>query len=380
MTTPRRAVRQGARPLRVAILEGHDFAAWQAEYQRGERPSRVPYGLEHLQRADVELRHSDVTHREDRLGRLLRRRDSSLPYALRYRGALGQVLTSLPLLSRSDVCVSIFEHHADMYRRLRAVATQVLPPLVLVSCYLTQWLRADDPALRRQAVAIARSASAITVFSANQIAILGELAGVTPDRISLIPYGVDTSFYTPTLDEGSRPGYVLAVGKDAGRDWPTFLRAARMTPEIPYRLATDPRMVAGQPIPGNVDFLGEVGHLAYRELLRGSELVVLPTHDFAYPTGQSVLLEAMACGCPTVVSDTSAMRDYVTPATCAYPVGDATGLAAQIRSRWHDTRGRAAMATDARRIARERFSTENLWAAALPAIVGCAKPGIGHHH
>ena len=151
--------------MRVAVLEGHDFSAWRDEHESGVRPSELPYGLEHLQRLGVELRHSDLTHADDPVGRLLRSRDSSLPYVLRYRGALGQVVTSLALLALSDVCVSIFEHHADVYRRLSARMQHVLPPLVLVSCYLAQWLRAGAPPLRRRAVAIARDSAAITVFS-----------------------------------------------------------------------------------------------------------------------------------------------------------------------------------------------------------------------
>ena len=196
----------------------------------------------------------------------------------------------------------------------------------------------------------------------------------------MIPYGIDTAFYSPSTSVSPPPpSYVLAVGKDDGRDWSTFLDAAGRTPEIPYRFATAPSMVHGKDIPENVDFLGEVDHPTYRELLRESELVVLPTHDFAYPTGQSVYLEAMACGRPAVVTNTPAIRDYLTPATRTCALADPADLARQVSESWRDRLGRGRLETEVRRIAQQRFSTENLWAAALPAITGAARGGRADH-
>jgi len=357
-------------------LEGHDFSAWRAEHERGDRPSGLPYGLEWLERADVDLRHADLTYRDDPVGRLLRSRDSSLPYGLRYQGALGQVATSLPLIARSDVCLSIFEHHADVYRRVRAIARRILPPLVLVSCYLAQWLQHGSPAPRRRAVGIARSAQAITVFSSNQVAILTELAGIAPDRIVVVPYGIDTDFYTPGIGAGHpSPGYVLAVGKDAGRDWGTFLAAAAQTPQIPYRLATASWMLEGLTVPPNVDFVGEVDHRTYRQLLRDSELVVLPTHDYAYPTGQSVLLEAMACGQPTIVANTSAMSDYVTPAVRTYELADAADLSRAVADLWQQRATRPARLADWRpRASRPRRCGPRCFPSSPPAGSGARDP------
>lgn len=365
--------------MRAGILEGHDFAAWRSGHARGERPSTLPYGMEYLSPA-IEVSHCDATHGDDPVSRLLRSRDARLPYVLRYRGALGQVVTSLPLLARCDVCVSIFEHHADIYSRLRARAKRALPPMVLISCYLSQWLSGNDDGLRRRATEIARGAAAITVFSANQLDIVSGAAGIPVERITVIPYGIDTDFYTPagaTVGSGAAHGagspYVAAVGKDDGRDWQTFLEAAALTPEIPYRLATAPRMLEALHVPGNVHFLGEIGHNAYRQLLRDAALVVVPTHDFAYPTGQSVLLETIACGRPAVVTATDAMRDYLSSATAAYALHNPRDLARVVSALWRDQPALARMTRAARPIAEECFSTRRMWSVALPAITASAR-------
>ncbi len=355
--------------VKLTILEGHSFSAWSDEYARGERPSRLPYGLEQLSSPSVEVLHSDLTHSEGRVANMLRKADPRLAYGLRYRGALGQVITSLPLVLRSDACVSIFEHHANVYRRLQTIGSQRLPPLVLISCYLAQWLRSSDTSLRATAQLVARAASAITVFSSNQVDIVVEEAGVPPERIDVIPYGIDTEFYRPAPTGPADPPYVVAAGRDEGRDWSTFLAAARNTPGIPYRLATAPWMLEGLELPPNVEFVGEVDHLGYRELLRQAEFAVVPTYEFAYPTGQSVLLEALACGRPVVVTHTAAMADYLNPAVLATPPGDANQLAGAIAGLWDDRDGRVSMSRLARDTAREHYSTAVLWQAALPSIL-----------
>jgi glycosyltransferase involved in cell wall biosynthesis len=352
----------------VTIFEGHDFGDWAALHRRGDRPSLLPYGLERLEAAGLRVRHSDFTHSDASPARLLRSRDGRLPYHLRFRGALGQVLVSLPQIARSAACVSIFEHHASIYQRMRSLRLGRLPPLVLVTCYLAQWLRDGSADLQSGARRVAHGARALTVFSRNQVEILRERAGVPPERVTVVPYGIDTSFYTPDGAPDGSP-YVAVVGKDDGRDWPTFLAAARQTPGIPYRLATEPSMLAGLDVPDNVRLLGRVDHLRYRDLLRGAALVVVPTKDFAYPTGQSVLLEAMACGRPVVVTHTPAMDDYVTEAARTHAVGDAGGLAEAVASLWDDRAARERMGEAARRLASTRFDTRHMWDAVLPAIL-----------
>jgi glycosyltransferase involved in cell wall biosynthesis len=345
---------------RVCVLEGHDFGEWQAGFVTGQRPSRLPYGMEWLSNAGFDLRHSDLTHSSRGLARLLRFKDPVLPYGLRFNGALGQAAVALPLLARSDVCLSIFEHHAAVYAYLRSLRPLRLPPMVLVSCYLAEWLRSRDETERRLAHRAAGAAAAITVYSANQVDIVHAAAGVPIERLHVVPYGVDSHFYRPPT-QSWRGQFVGAVGRDSGRDWRTFLRAAATTPEIPFKLATPRHMLDGLDIPPNVEHVGEVDHLGYRRLLTEAALIVVPTHDFNYPTGQSVMLEAMASGAPVVVPNTRAMSDYVTSAARTYAVGDAQDLSRRVRELWHDPAQRNIMGRNARVVARQRFDTLVMW-------------------
>jgi glycosyltransferase involved in cell wall biosynthesis len=121
--------------------------------------------------------------------------------------------------------------------------------------------------------------------------------------------------------------------------------------------------------------MGEVDHRQYRGLLGAAQFVVVPTHDFGYPTGQSVLLEAMASGSPVIATATAAMGDYLGPGTAQYGVGDHDGLAERMSELWADPSRCRAMGAQARAVAERRFSTEHMWSQALPAIQSAAARG-----
>ena len=60
----------------------------------------------------------------------------------------------------------------------------------------------------------------------------GEVEGLTAlglgDRVHVVPFGVDTSFWTPGVATSERD--VLAIGNDGHRDWDTLVAAALVDP------------------------------------------------------------------------------------------------------------------------------------------------------
>ncbi len=123
---------------------------------------------------------------------------------------------------------------------------------------------------------------------------------------------VDTHYYSPSLADGpSGGGGVVAVGGDSRRDYATLIAAARMS-GIPLTLVCFPRNIAGLDLPAAVTLRSNIPHGEYRSLLHTADLVVTPTVAPAYPSGQSVVLEAMSMGRATLTTDSAAMREYVT--------------------------------------------------------------------
>ena len=107
---------------------------------------------------------------------------------------------------------------------------------------------------------------------------------------------------------------MVAIGSDRGRDYPTLLEAVRGT-ELAVDLYCREGNLEGAEPPAGVRFLGTVPFDGYKELLRRVSVVLIPTKVMAYPTGQTVALEAAATGATVVVTDTPAMREYFSEET-----------------------------------------------------------------
>ena len=163
-------------------------------------------------------------------------------------------------------------------------------------------------ALRR----LARGARLLLVPSAFVRGELGELLGVEPERVRVVPPGVDPRF-APGAAEGARPAgqqrpYVLAVGTDSARKNLALLE--RLAPELEAAgldvlLAGSTRpYLRGEP--GGARRLGYVPEAALPALYAHAAVLAMPSlyEGFGLPC-----LEAMACGTPVVAADRAALPE-----------------------------------------------------------------------
>lgn len=136
------------------------------------------------------------------------------------------------------------------------------------------------------------------------------------DRIEANLFGVDTAFWTPGDGPEEPPRsagkpFVLAVGNDAQRDHETLLEAAR---GAAWRLVLITRRPLPPAIPGNVQIVRGsysegVSDAELREYYRNAACVVVSLKSGLQPSGQSVTLQAMACGTPVVLTRTPGLFD-----------------------------------------------------------------------
>lgn len=347
----------------VLALTDADLRRWRASHRRGEAASALPYGLEQLEQRG----HRVIGPRLATRGPANKAFDvwshrSGVPMEPAARG--------LPRALSADVVLCALEQHA---RAAGTLARMPLSPyrrrpVVALTCWLAEELRHLRPSDRRELVAAYAAVDRFVFWSSNQREIYLD-AGIGPGRLIDVQYGVDVDFYTGD-PAAARSIPFLTVGQDRGRDYATLWRAIEGSELTVDVVCPPPRLGKGVPT-SNVTLHGAVPHRRYSQLLREARTVVVPTHELAYPTGQSVALEAAASGACVVVAATVAMREYFEDGVTAflYAPGDPDSLRAAMR-RAVRSQERADVADRAQRAARERWSTSRMWADIAEGLSG----------
>lgn len=157
-----------------------------------------------------------------------------------------------------------------------------------------------------------------------------------------ISNGVDTGFFHPDpaaraalrarYGLGADAKVVVSVGHTIARKGlPEFLELARRLPEAHFIWFgwTDPRLVPrtiAQAIgsaPANVAFAGYVGREELREAYQGADVFAFLSHE---ETEGIVVLEALACGAPTVLRDIPVYEDWLEHGKNVYKASNDDGF------------------------------------------------------
>ena len=203
--------------------------------------------------------------------------------------------------------------------------------------------RRDRVYLRLDAAGIRRAAAIVAVSETTKEEIVRHLE-LPEDRISVVYEGVDLAFFRPVEPVSLGYPYVLYVGSEQPRkDLATLFRAfARLKRERRFR---DLRLVkVGEPggvgegpfrewarqaargagVEDAVEFVGRVKESDLASYYSGAECFALASlyEGFGLPP-----LEAMACGCPVVVSSAGALPETVGDAALLFEPGDDEALA-----------------------------------------------------
>ena len=182
------------------------------------------------------------------------------------------------------------------------------------------------------------------------------VSGIEPEKIVVIPLGVDSQEFTPR--PGPRqpgPARILCTRKHYPiYDNDTIVRALAILQQegLAFEcsfagtgptLETTRRLAEDLGLSSRVRFLGEVEPTEVPGLLHWADVYVSAARSDGAP---SSLFEAMSCGVFPVVSDIRANRDWVVPGRTGYlcGVGRAIEWADGIRFAWDDPVRRATAA------------------------------------
>jgi glycosyltransferase involved in cell wall biosynthesis len=362
--------------VRIAFVHYPGRLARLHAARTGEGPTEFLFGAVELERQGHEVTHHEVDPAAP-AGRLARRlidrqagRRRLPPHAS--AAVLDGTKRLLPDLHDADFVVATTTGTAialAVWRRRRRLET----PLVGIVAGLLNdpWGRARRattlPLLRRMHAMLYGPGEAPGLEALDQ-----RLAG----RVHVNRFGVDTSFWAPG---GTPAGGVLAIGNDGHRDWGTLVEAAA---SIDAEIAVLTRHAAPAVLPANVRWQPADWHSALlsdaevREAFRSASAVVVPVKDVPQPSGQSVTLQASACGRPVVLTrtrglwDPEALRDGEN--VLLVPPADAEALAAAVARVLSDPAGGEAIGRAARATV-EATATVEGYAARLLEICEVAQ-------
>lgn len=136
-------------------------------------------------------------------------------------------------------------------------------------------------------------------------------------KVVLMPYQVDTDFWTPAehATSSDRRFTVVAVGSE-NRDYDTLVKAApHIDGDIVIAAGSHwARSIAatGEQLPENVTYLTEtLGFEQLRELYWTASVVVVPLNDVDNQSGVTAILEGMSMGVPVVTTATQGQREVL---------------------------------------------------------------------
>lgn len=235
--------------------------------------------------------------------------------------------------------------------------------------------------LRMQGKVARKVSKILTVSESSQRDIVKDF-GVDPERIQVIPLGVDDVFVPPTVPRV--PGRIVAM---ASADSPlkgisTLLEAfakLRTERDVELLLVTKPqpggrteKLIEELAISDSVRFVNGISDAELVQVMGSAELACVPSlyEGFSLPTA-----ELMACETPLVVSRAGAIPEVVGPdGLCAdlVPPGDVGALELALAALLDDPDRRAQMGKAGRERVLDKFS----WHAVAVATAAAYEEAI----
>lgn len=293
--------------MRVAFLYMKGRLARLAEVEQGTAPTEFFYGAIEMQRAGHEVAHFEIDPQapaglgERLIGRVW-------PPAWRpvkvEPSTVAQVWKLAPELNRADCLVATGGNIAFALAALARFGV-IRRPIVGIQCGV---LNFQHSSARRAISAALLRRMQTHLFGEAELAPMRQFFGLPSDVISVNLFGVDTRFWRP--DPNVARDLVFAIGNDGRRDFDTLVAAASRI-AAPVHIVT--KLPLPEPLPANVthhrgSWHGtELSDERIRELYQRARVVVVPLRQSNQPSGQSVTLQAMACGCPVVLTETEGL-------------------------------------------------------------------------
>jgi glycosyltransferase involved in cell wall biosynthesis len=203
----------------------------------------------------------------------------------------------------ADVIVSVFESNIFFVLLLRRFF-RFKPKIVLWEVSGRGWSKRD-----KVLDYVVPRVDHVFVLTQEQKEKVGSLYNLR-NPVELVGFAIDDQFFAPSPGKTLDEGYVLAVGDDISRDYPTLIEACRIA-GLPLKLRSGAKFDTSG---GSESLVSAVGRLTYKELrdlYLGARVVVVPLKSADYPGGITAVFEAMAMGKPLIAARTGTTSDFI---------------------------------------------------------------------
>lgn len=329
----------------IPLAGGLSARDWADRHRSGEVPDRSPYGLHRLADHGFDVRFAGTaldggSRFTQRLARSVRHRTD------------GYEIIGAPDPGDAEAVLA-YDERTGVPALLRGGA----PVAAGIG-----WLTTRAAAGRVHGTIAARAlprARTVWAQSSAVLPVIGSEWRIPSDRLHFIPLGIDTDFYAE-LPAPAVGGTVMSAGEDRFRDHATLVgaveRVRRTLPRTRLELAS------GLPVhapAGLVTVHTQRLNGRIRELYGRAAVVAVALHPTVTGSGLTVVLEAMACGRPVVVTGNPGLSDYVQHGATGLlvPPHDVDAMAEAIRALLVDDDMRIEMGRRAAAVARERFTS-----------------------
>lgn len=300
---------------------------------------------------------------------------SRRPHVLRYHAGWLADEILLPVAARSEKWALFHATDPDAVpdpRLVRTIAT-VFDLTPLHDHQLWNRLSVDQRIGYRRMLANVQRAPAVVTISEAVRRDVAESLDVPLDRIVVAYPGLDHAQWTqvPGAGTATRSGLLFVGAPGVNKNLPVLLRAAALMRQSPRITVAGPwaepyaRELASTAQREGISVAIEafVSDERLRDLYRSAAAVVVPSRyeGFGLP-----VLEAMASGCPAVVSDIAALREVGGDGVVSFPSDDPEALAAVLDKLLADPDEQAKLA--ARGLRRARSFTWEASASVLTSL------------
>ena len=141
--------------------------------------------------------------------------------------------------------------------------------------------------------------------------------GAQEDKIKIIHYSIDQSFFSPLPDITPQKNLIMSIGEPRSRDYDSLFRAVDGLPvnlKLPaygHWYAREKNNSLHIPIPANVSLLKHLAQVELRKLYASSQFVILPLRDLVYSAGATATLEAGSMARAVIAFRSEGITDYI---------------------------------------------------------------------